>query len=333
MKALRLGELQELLQSQPFAAWWADFQRAVTAAREARLHDEDLVAQAQLMELRAELAQRSAVDVFTAAGEAEEAEARIGADAQALENHALEIVGHYEDQRFRTSDLWYRLGGAERAVEVAREAAAKAKRPEAIAALEHAEKAQRQLQAEYEAEDARRTRLWADVEGTWEKAFTRSLLAAETGVRGRGVRREAERLFKEAEERRGRARQLRADADAAGREREAAEKRRDDLRSRAGERFGCTPGESFLYWRHRDDQRSAFAVALFDEPDAHNVEVKALGVYTVGRQRGVAFLEPAREGLGRTVEEGDRRFEDVLLGPRKGHRPDGGGGPADPERK
>lgn len=332
MKALRLGELQELLQGQPFAAWWADFQRAVTAAREARLHDEDLVAQAQLMELRAELAQRAAVDVFGAAGESEEAAARTGAEAQALENHALEIVGAYEDQRFRTSDLWYRLGGSERAVEVAREAAAKSKRPEAAAALDHAERARRQLQADYEVEDARRTRLWADVEGTWEKAFTRSLLAAETAVRTRGVRREAERLFKEAEERRGRARQLRADADAAGRRREEAEKRRGELLARAGELFGCAPGEAFLYWRHREDQRSAFAVSLVDEPEAYNLEVKALGVYTVGRQRGVAFLEPAREGLGRTVEEGDRRFEEVLLGPRKGLRP-GGDGPSGPDGK
>jgi len=327
VKALRLSELQELLQGQPFAAWWADFQRAVSSAREARLHDEDLVAQAQLMELRAELAQRAAVDVFTAAGETEEEAARTGAEAQALENRALEIVGAYEEQRFRTSDLWYRLGGSERAVELAREAAAGGGRPEAKANLEHAERTRRQLQAEYEAEDARRTQLWADVEGTWEKAFARSLVGAETVARTRGVRREAERLFKEAEERRARARQLRADADAAGRERAAAEKRRAELLALAGERFGCTPGETFLYWRHRDDQRSAFAVALFDEAEAYNLEVKALGVYSVGRQRGIAFLEPAREGLGRTAEEGDRRFEEVLLGPRKGVRRDDDGAP------
>ena len=94
-----------------------------------------------------------------------------------------------------------------------------------------------------------------------------------------------------------------------------------------GERFSCAPGETFLYWRHRDDQRSAFAVALFDEPEAYNLEVKALGVFTVGRQRGIAFLEPAREGLGRTAEEGDGRFEEVLLGPRMGIRRDDDGPP------
>jgi hypothetical protein len=329
VKVIRLSELQELLQSPPFAAWWAEFQGAVAAAREARLHHEDLVAQAQLMELRAELAQRAAIDVFSAAGDLEEAAARTGAEAQALENRALEIVGTYEEQRFRASDVWYRLGGAERAVEVAREAAGGG-RPEARAALEHAERTQRQLQGEYEAEDARRTRLWADVEATWEKAFARSLSGAEAAQRTRLVRRDAERLFKEAEERRTRARQLRSDADAAGRERAATEKRRAELLARAGERFGCTPGETFLYWRHREDQQSAFAVALAGEAEAYNLEVKPLEIYTVGRQRGVAFLEPARGGLARRVEEGDRRFEELLFGPRKGRRPDedGSGGPA-----
>ena len=334
MKALRLSELQELLQSQPFVAWWADFQRAVASAREARLQDEDLVSQAQLMELRAELAQRAAVDVFTAAGESEEAAARTAAEAQALENHALEIVGAFEDQRFRTSDLWYRVGGAERAVEVAREAAAKGKRPDAAAALEHAERSLRQLQADYEGEDARRTRLWADVEGTWERAFTRSLLAAEAAVQTRSVRREAERLFKEAEERRSRARQLRADADAAGREREATDRRRAELLARAGERFGCAPGEAFLYWRHRDDQKSAFAVALFDDPEGYNLEVKALGVYTVGRQRGISFLEPAQDGITRIRDDGFRRFEELLLAQRKDPSRNGeGGGPSEPQQK
>ncbi|HSM92458.1 MAG TPA: hypothetical protein VLT47_06170 [Anaeromyxobacteraceae bacterium] len=327
MKALRLSELQELIQSQPFAAWWADYQAAVDAAREARLHDDDVVAQAQMMELRAELAQRAAVDVFTLAGETQDAAARTATEAQALENQALVIVGHYEDQRFRTSDAWYRLGGAERAVEVAREAAADG-RPESRASLEHAERARQAHQAQYDAEDARRTRLWAEVEATWEQAFSRSLVAAETELRARRVRQEAERLFKEAEERRARARQLRADADAAGRERAAADERRAGLLALAGERFGCTPGDSFLYWRHGADPRSAFAVALVDEPEGHGLPVKPLAIFTVTRPRGVAFLEPARAGATRPAAAGERRLEDVLDGLREGAS--GGGDPPDP---
>ncbi|MGB8931053.1 MAG: hypothetical protein WCC48_07380, partial [Anaeromyxobacteraceae bacterium] len=109
-----------------------------------------------------------------------------------------------------------------------------------------------------------------------------------------------------------------------------SEGRRTALLASAGERFGCLPGEAFLYWRHLADQRSAFAVALVDDPTAFNLEVRPLAIYVVGRQRGISFLEPARDGLGPTTEEGDHRFEELLLGPRKGHRRDDGGRPPGP---
>ena len=82
------------------------------------------------------------VNAVELAGRAATLERRLGlaqlprlAEAQALENLALELVGKYEDQRFRTSDIWYRLGGAERTVEVAREAAVAGKKPDAAAAF------------------------------------------------------------------------------------------------------------------------------------------------------------------------------------------------------
>src|SRR5689334_15160342 len=117
MKALRLTELRELLQGAPFSAWWTDLGRATAAVKDAVARHQDLLGQAELMELRSELAQRTAMDAFSAAGDAEEAEARAAAQAQELENRALALVAHYEEQRFKTSDLWYRLGGMERTVE------------------------------------------------------------------------------------------------------------------------------------------------------------------------------------------------------------------------
>jgi hypothetical protein len=328
MNAVRLSDLRELLQSAPFAAWWAEYSRAVVALREARAHHEDLSSQSELMELRSELAQRAAIDTFSAAGEAEDRAAAVGADGQALENRALELVGSYEEQRFRTSDLWYRLGGAERTVEDRREAlAAAAKepldgaraRPQAEAALKAAERQHEVLRTEYASEDGKRARLWDDVEATWSRSFERSLFSAEHAVRSRRIRRDAERLFKEAEERRARAKQLRLEAEAAERAFADAGRARTGLLAQAGERFGCTPGDTFLYWRHNVDKRAAFAVALADDPDGANLQVKALGIYTVGRPRGVSFLEPAREGLALTLEEGDRRFEEYFfLGPRRG---------------
>jgi hypothetical protein len=333
MKSLRLGDLRDLLQGAAFGEWWTEHGRVVAELAEARARHQDLSTQSETMHVRSELAQRAAVEAFTRAGKAEEEGARFAADAQELENRALELVGRYEEQRFRTSDLWVRMGGAERILEVRREGVpagrgkgkdgAKA-RAQAEAAVAEAERQWRELQDHYAREDRRRARLWEEVEGAWRASFSMALLAAERTVAARHVRREAERLFQEAEERRVRAKHLAAEAAAAAKARADAEQRRTALLAAARERFGCTSGNRYLYWRHPDDRRSAFAVALVDDPDGANVEVKALAIYTVGRSRGVAFLEPAREGLAPGAEEGDRRFEEYFLGPRKGVRRDEG---------
>src|SRR5512138_1569901 len=184
MKSLRLGELRELLQGTKFSAWWAEHARAVAELRDARVRDEELSAQSETMMLRSELAQRAAVDAFGRAGDAEEEGARLAAEAQGLENRALELVGRYEDQRFRTSDVWIRLGGAERLVEERREAAgrggaartkdaAKA-RAQGEAALADAERQLQELKESYAHEDERRARLWEEVESAWGASFEQS---------------------------------------------------------------------------------------------------------------------------------------------------------------
>ncbi len=317
MRALRLSELKELLQGPAFTAWWAEHDRAAGELKQAAERRQDLASQAELMALRSELVQRAAMDAFSDGGTAEEAQARLGADAQDLENRALGLVGLYEEQRFKTSDLWYRLGGLERTLEEAGDPAIR----------KPLEKQLPGLRQEYDAEDQKRGRLWAEVEETWARAFERSLLSHEHGERARRIRKEAERLFKEADERRQRARQLEAEAAAAGREEAAAAQRLSQLQERICRELGCVHGERFLYWRHRDDKRAAFAVALVADPEASEVEVRPLDIFTVGALRGVAHLEPARDGLAPTVEEGDRRFEEFLLGPRKGVRRGGADNP------
>ncbi len=335
MRSVRLGELRELLQSPAFGAWWSDWQSAVASVREARVRQEDLLSQSELMALRSELAQRAAVEAFSGSGEAEDDGTRCSAEAQTLENRALELVGEYEEQRFRTSDLWVRLGGAEKTLEERRAAAAgrpkEGQRPRGRGegALRDAERQHQLLGEEYAAADRKRARLWEEVEAAWAASFERSLVGAEHGLVARRIRRDAERLFAEAEERRARAKRLAAEADAAARELRDAEARQAALLGAAREKLGCVPGTAFLYWRHRDDKRSALALALAADPDGANIEVTELAIYTVGRQRGVAFLEPARDGLGVGPDDGDRRFEEYFLGPRKGaRRDDQEGGPS-----
>jgi hypothetical protein len=341
MQAVRLSDLRDLLQSAPFTAWWGDYTAASAALAAAQARHRELAARHQQAELQAEVALRAAVDTFSTGGEAEEQAARASAEAQAHENRALERVGSFEEQRFRTSDVWYRLGGAERAIEERREGLAAALQPshqdgarlraQAASALRTAERQHRALQEEYAAEERKRSRLWDEVEAAWSRSFERSLLAAEHHLSSRRARREAERLFKAAEEQRASARQLRGEVEEAARALAEATRRRAALLAAAGERFGCVAGELFLYWRHREDQRAAFAIALADDSESADLPVKRLAIYTVGRARGVSSLEPAREGLPLTVEAGDRRFEEYFLGPRGAPAREGGRGPAEPE--
>jgi hypothetical protein len=321
MKAVRLGDLRELLESPAFGAWWTEWQRATAAVSDARHRHEDLVAQSELMALRSEIAQRAAVDAFSRSGEVEDEGTRWSAGAQADENRALALVGEYEQQRTRTSEAWHHLGGAEKALEERREAVARdrARAKESLeASAREAERQRRTLAEEYEAADRTRKRLWDEVEAAWGTSFERSLVGAEHAMVARRVRRDAERLFAEAEERRARAQRLSGDAGTAKAELREAEARLEALRAAARDRFECVSGVSFLYWRHRDDKRSAFAVSLSDDPDATPAPVKALGIYVVGRQRGVALLEPARDGAGSTAEERDRQLDQFLA-----HREDG----------
>ncbi|HET6440054.1 MAG TPA: hypothetical protein VFG59_18455 [Anaeromyxobacter sp.] len=335
MRAVPLKELRELLQAPSFTAWWAEYGASLETDREARTRHERVAAELRRAELDAEASQRLAIDTFSEAGVAEEEGARVEAEAQAHEFRALEQVGRFEEQRFRTSDMWYRLGGAERAVELRREALAEAARaahePEkaqaqAQAAVRLAERQLRALQDEYAEEDRKRGRLWDEVEAAWERSFERSLIAAEHANRSRRIIREAEQFFREAEEKRGRSRTVSEEAEAAARDLGEAGRRRAALLQAAREKFGCVAGEAFLYWRHPDDQRAAWAVALREDASGWNLPVKPLEIYTVNRVRGVAFLEPAREGLPLSVDRGDRRFEDYFLGPRRGARREGGPG-------
>lgn len=323
MKALRLAELKELLTGQAFGAWWAEYSRLLSALKDVRAQHEDLLAHAEMMELRSDLSQRAAIDAFSRSGESEDQGRSEAAQAQSSENRALELVAVFEEHRFKTSDLWYRLGGAEKRLDERREALRGAvdgpkMKAQAEAALREAEREHARARDEYGGADKQREALWNEVEEAWSKSLEKALLSAERGVLARTIKREAERQFKEAEERRMQSKELRAEADAAGRARAEAEKKKEEILRAAEEKFECMAGDGWLYWRHRDDNRSAFAVALADLPEGTNLEVKALAIYTVGLERGIDFLEPSRDGLQATAEEGDRRLEEFLLGPSKG---------------
>lgn len=335
-KAHRLAELKELLASPELQAWWDALSAARVALEEASGRYDELLTQAMLMDFRAELAQKNAIDTLYRSGEFEDAAASLLAESTDLENQSFKSVSDFEELRFRASESWYKLGAAERQLDELRDqlAALGAQREKAqggarrelearLSQKEHevklSERAHRQLHADYDREAARKARIWDEVERIWSRSAEMSLTMAEKKMQARKVRRTAEQLFAQAEERKQKAQRLRQDADGAAAAREQAAQAVKAVLAQAREKFGCAVGDEFLYFRERDQSQRAFAVSVVADSTTFNIEVKPLSVYSVDRSRGVSFLEPAVEGAP-SVEEGDRRFEAFFLQGRKGTR-------------
>lgn len=317
MKPRRLLELRTLLSHPDFQEWWSALSQRRGELVTARARYEELLSQTTLMEFRAELTQKNAIDTLYRAGELEDVAASMVAEAQGLENRSMSVLAEFEEHRFITSEFWYRLGAAEKTLEEKREAHLGAPSKKTEQELKAAEKTHREATFGHEREEEKKRRLWDEVEGIWARSAEVSLLVSEHRLRGRKVRREAEGMFGLAEERKVRAKELRAEADGAARAVEAQEREIKALLDSAREQFSCAPGTEFLFFRRKDNQKLSWALSLIEDRENFNVEVKALAVYSVDKQRGVSFLEPARSDSP-SMEEGDRRFEQYFLSGRKG---------------
>jgi hypothetical protein len=311
MKQKRLNEVRALIASADFQVWWGQLNAVRDGLSDFEARYEDLLGQCTLTEFRAELSQKNAIDTLYRAGEHEDLAANMLFEATELENKSFKGVADFEEQRIRASDCWYRLGAAEKHLEEARELKHSASEVVAL------EKGVRQFAEDYTREDGRKARLWDEVERLWARSAEVNLLVAEQRALGKKVRRQAEALFGMAEERKLRAKALKTETEAAADAVEASKARRAGLLEEAREKFGCSSGTDFLYFRHRDDQRMAYCIALLEDRDGYNLEVKPLALYQVDRTRGVAFLEPAR-AVSLSQEEGDLRFEEYFLKGRKG---------------
>lgn len=317
MRLKKLSEVRSLVAAPEFHEWWDQLLRARAALAEAQERYDEFLSQTTLMEFRAELTQKNAIDTLYQAGEAEDTAANMLSQVSELENQSFRAVSDFEELRFKVSELWYRLGATEKDAEEKREAQRRSPSAKSEAALKGAERALRQASEEYERETTRKNALWEEVERIWSTGAELGLLVSEHRLRGKKIRRAAEQLFAQAEERKRRAQALRREAEQMSQKVETGREAVRSLLSQARERFGCATGTDFLYFRHRDSQKQAYCIPLVEDKETYNVEVKPLSVYSVERQRGVGFLEPARS---ETVsnEEGDRRFEEYFLKGRKG---------------
>jgi hypothetical protein len=142
---------------------------------------------------------------------------------------------------------------------------------------------------------------------------------AEQKLLAKRVRKQAEALFATADERKKQAVRLKSEADQALVAFQLATAKTESILDASKERFGCSRGKEFLYFAQKGNQKMAFCVSLIEDRESYNLEVQPLSVYSIDPQRGVAFLEPAREHP--RADQNDQRFENYFLQGRKGPHP------------
>jgi hypothetical protein len=313
MRAKSYAEVREVLGLADFRAWFEEVSRATQAQRDAAERFDELLTQSTLLDFRAELAQKNAIDTLYQAGECEDQAARLNAEVEALENRSFEAVARFESHRVKVSEIWYHLGSLEKKLhELQRDPGAGGSQGEQELRKREAE--YRQVEVSYQRETQHKDGLWHQVEKLWQESAAKSLLHHEKEVQGRKVRRKAERLFREAEDRKLRGRKLRAEADEQSVQRGEHQRRLTELLGEAGQRFECAVGEEFVYFRQREDAEGIYAISLIGESEGYNIEIKPLGLYRVNRQHGVGALAPAVDPQAASPDE--QRFENAFLGGR-----------------
>ncbi|MDF1565592.1 MAG: hypothetical protein P1V51_21320 [Deltaproteobacteria bacterium] len=324
MKAKRLDELKTLLEGEDFLAWWRSLTEARAALQKCIERYEVVLLELNMSEFQAELAQKNAIDTVYLSGEQEDESATFFAEASRIENESMQAVSDYEEQRYRSSDAWIRLGAVEKNQEDSRELLQSARmrgdegRAEVVrleALLQKLERDRITCVAEYEREQLTKDQRWERVEDLWARSLEFSLLHAERLAKAGRVKREAEALFFQAEQCKQVSETLRAEADGLAERREGIESSIVGLSKEAQERFACVAGDDFLYWGSKENDRLAWCVSLISDDRNYNMEVVALGTYRVTSREGVRRLEPPPPD-GVNLEEGDRRIEAYFLGTR-----------------
>lgn len=312
MRARRLNDVRALLQSSAFGTWWAALREARRVLAAAQAHRDELEAAVGVQALTTELTHVRATQAFYRAGEHDERASRSFALAENLENQGFPGVAEFEEQRFLVSEVWYRLGAAEHALEQARAAPTSKGKAGDLTALE---RRREQFASQYAVEDAKKNQLWAEVERLWAESCEAGLRGAEERALAGKARHEAERGFARFDEQKHQTERTRAALAEAKRQVDQAQNALEGVTA-AGSSFGAAVGTDFLFFRHPGDSRHAYAVGLVEDLEHYNIEVRELAVYSVESARGVGHLEPAR--VPTFDAENDRRFEEYFLTGRRG---------------
>jgi len=308
MKSKWLNEIKELLDDQQFKDWWRDYTKTqIDLEREIEHHDE-LLMQDNLMDFRSDLSQKNAIDKLSLNSHYEDLAIVLMAEASTLENRSYESVASFENKRMHVSEIWFRKGAVEHRLEGIR---SEIKRNSSsvnngendqnvskinIKALESdlkkLEKEHIKLTEEYEKESQIKIKLWEEVEDVWIRSLELNLKVAESRIKAKRIKNEAQRYFSDAEDSKKRTVEIKKKVEFARDHILELKNKLEQLLETARRNFACIAQEDFLYWQQKENNRMVYCLPLITDMDNFNIELKALGIYQVDRQKGVNFIEP-----------------------------------------
>lgn|GEM_PF-689517 len=301
MRAKWKDGVYEVLSSGAFADWLDNLDAARNDRKRARARHDELLTQVNLLEFRAELAHRNAIDTLEEANFLEDESATLANEAAELENASFELVSQFELQRDRTTKKWEALGAIDVMIE---EAEAKDANYEA----ERLKKKRIKVNEEYEREDRKKQQLWSEVNTMWERSIDRDLALKEKQQKSKLVRAEAERLFQKYDGEAQQAAALKKDAEKMAADREASEQRFDGLMEEAREKFSCILHNDFLYWISREDNQYVYCTPLIDDKENYSVPLDVGQIYRCHHSAGIDGLErivdiPSASTEGMPIED------------------------------
>lgn len=278
MKAKWIDDVAAIVKSKAFDAWLVRLEQSRKSLKSAEDRVDELLTQVNLLEFRAELAHRRAIDTLERSNELDDHSARLANRAAELENQSFEVVSQFEMQRARCTDLWERLGAIDVEIEEGKSDSGKLTRQ------------REKLNFDYEREDKRKQRLWQEVEDLWVRGIDQHLALHEKRHKARLVRQEAESLFSRYDQEAELAAQLRRDVERVQSERALRSAELQAIYEEAREQFECLLNDDFLYWSSQEDNKWVYATPLVADQTNYVVPLQLQQLYRCPVQGGVDAL-------------------------------------------